>query len=204
MKYYVYALIDPRTNQPFYIGKGKGNRCTSHLKETYETTINHKKFNKIQSIRSCGVEPRIEILAYFIDENLAYEFEILMISTTQNLTNIQPGGKGGQGNMNWKRDNPSSKTKGQSYEQRYGEEKAKQMKQVRSEKLTGRQFSEQTRAQMSSSAQQRDHTYKCKIVNTPDGKFNSLHEAAVHYGISDSAMSQRLSSPKHPDFYREV
>lgn len=28
--YYVYCLVDPRNNQTFYIGKGKGNRIFAH------------------------------------------------------------------------------------------------------------------------------------------------------------------------------
>ena len=28
--YYVYCLVDPRNNQPFYIGKGKDNRVFAH------------------------------------------------------------------------------------------------------------------------------------------------------------------------------
>jgi len=31
LKYYVYALIDPRNNKPFYIGKGKDNRIYNHV-----------------------------------------------------------------------------------------------------------------------------------------------------------------------------
>jgi hypothetical protein len=30
-KHYVYQLVDPRTNKPFYIGEGKEQRAWSHL-----------------------------------------------------------------------------------------------------------------------------------------------------------------------------
>jgi hypothetical protein len=35
--YYVYELIDPRNNMPFYIGKGKGRRAKTHLWPKPET-----------------------------------------------------------------------------------------------------------------------------------------------------------------------
>lgn len=31
LKYYVYLLIDPDTNEPFYVGKGKDDRVFSHI-----------------------------------------------------------------------------------------------------------------------------------------------------------------------------
>jgi hypothetical protein len=31
LKFYVYALIDPRTDRVFYIGKGKGSRIYAHV-----------------------------------------------------------------------------------------------------------------------------------------------------------------------------
>ena len=36
LAYYVYALIDPRDNRIFYIGKGKGNRIFQHAKDALD------------------------------------------------------------------------------------------------------------------------------------------------------------------------
>lgn len=31
LKYYVYLLIDPVSEEPFYVGKGKDNRVFAHI-----------------------------------------------------------------------------------------------------------------------------------------------------------------------------
>lgn len=74
--YYVYELIDPRVNLPFYVGKGKGNRVYFHLSEKSRAkSDNRRKFNKIQKIRKEGYEPEIKIVQYFENENDAYNYE---------------------------------------------------------------------------------------------------------------------------------
>lgn len=75
--YYVYALVDPRTNLPFYIGKGKNNRYKSHFTITKRNKEeNPRKFNFILSLKKEGFEPKVKILVENIyDENLAYFIE---------------------------------------------------------------------------------------------------------------------------------
>lgn len=80
--YYVYELIDPRINLPFYVGKGKDKRVYFHLSEkTRAKSENPKKYDKIQKIRKEGYEPEIKIVQYFEDENDAYEYEEKLIRT---------------------------------------------------------------------------------------------------------------------------
>ena len=41
LQYYVYRLIDPRTGQTFYVGKGKGNRVFAHVNDALKIlTVN--------------------------------------------------------------------------------------------------------------------------------------------------------------------
>lgn len=78
MTYYIYELVDPRTGQPFYVGKGKwsNRRHMDHLRETFENNTNRFKFFKIQSIRNDGFEPDVRIVVNNIqDEAEAYQLE---------------------------------------------------------------------------------------------------------------------------------
>lgn len=113
--YYVYQLVDPRNNQPFYIGKGKGNRAKTHLWEISDE--NQYKANKIAAIREDGLEPKIEYIAENImDESLAYTIESTMIK--------KYGRKGYDENgilTNICIDNRPPNHKGKSYKEIYGD-----------------------------------------------------------------------------------
>lgn len=87
--YYVYIYSDPDTKIPFYIGKGKGNRCFNHLFLDNDS----EKVAKIQEILSQGKEPIIEILVHGVDEETALKVEAAAIDLIgiDNLTNIQKG-----------------------------------------------------------------------------------------------------------------
>lgn len=74
--FYVYMLLDPRkNNQPFYVGKGTGERYNDHLAESLESTSNIRKYHKIQQIIKSGYSVGVEIVKEFDDEKMAYEFE---------------------------------------------------------------------------------------------------------------------------------
>lgn len=78
--FYVYALCDPRRDdQVFYIGKGSGDRCYSHLKETYHTTLNRRKWCKIAAIKKAGLEVVIKLIESNLESQQAYELEAKLI-----------------------------------------------------------------------------------------------------------------------------
>jgi hypothetical protein len=89
--YYVYAYIDPKTELPFYIGKGHGNRAYSHLTESRANTKNLKKWNKIASLRKSGNEPHVTILEDNLTEDTAYLHEEELIQQ-YGRKGIDPGG----------------------------------------------------------------------------------------------------------------
>lgn len=117
--YYVYELIDPRHNVPFYVGKGKGRRAKTHLWETPETRNEHKE-NKIAAIRREGLEPQIRYVVENInDEELAYDIETALIK--------HYGRKGYDKDgilTNICEDSRPPNHRGKTYEQIYGVERA--------------------------------------------------------------------------------
>ena len=91
LKYYVYAYYDSKDNGlPFYISKGKGNRCFQHL---YSDSRSGPKVEKLKEIYLRDEYPTIEILRHGMTESEALIAEGLAIDLVgkDNLTNIQNG-----------------------------------------------------------------------------------------------------------------
>lgn len=87
--YYVYVYNDPRNNSPFYVGKGQGNRAFAHLVDKSESL----KTKRIEEIHAAKLTPKIEILAFGLDETTAFKVEAAAIDLIgfENLTNTQIG-----------------------------------------------------------------------------------------------------------------
>ncbi len=79
--YYVYLLMDPRYDSPFYVGKGKGNRAFQHFKEWKAGKIvNQEKFDRIGEIVGCGLTPLPVCVEDELLESQAFDLEFRLIS----------------------------------------------------------------------------------------------------------------------------
>lgn len=92
-EYYVYMLVDPRTDKPFYIGKGKGGRINEHEKEAEKGSF-HPKCIVIREIKAAKLNVVKEVVKKFHKESQAYKYEASLIKKIglENLTNLVPGG----------------------------------------------------------------------------------------------------------------
>lgn len=95
--YYVYALVDPRTNEVFYIGKGTDNRVFSHEIESEKSPKSEKsKLKKIREIESIGLAVKRVIINWGMTESEAFASEASLINlmnflSKDTLTNVVTG-----------------------------------------------------------------------------------------------------------------
>ena len=78
--YYVYYLVNPLTNVPFYVGKGKNRRCYQHLTDKLSYSRNKRLTGHIRNLRESGVEPIVIKIKEGMKEKDAFlleEVEIL-------------------------------------------------------------------------------------------------------------------------------
>lgn len=92
--FYVYALVDPRTQEIFYVGKGIGGRVLKHDERTRRGVMeNRQKVRRIQEIYKAGFKTAWRIL-YVTDQEpvaVAVEAETIRELTAYGLTNVCGG-----------------------------------------------------------------------------------------------------------------
>jgi len=138
--FYVYILLDPRYEglfkygedlefcfRPYYVGKGVGRRYLRHFHESeFKRTYNQHKNNITKKIMLEGYDP-IDFVVFFRDgmeESSALELEKEIISKI-GCTSLK---NGPLSNKTSGGESPGSFLRGLTWEQRYGEDKAKEMK----------------------------------------------------------------------------
>jgi len=85
--------MDPRNDEVFYVGKGKGNRPAQHVKAAIKG-IRTAKCARIRDILDARLQVRVIFVREFKTEKAAYAYERKHIDRIglENLTNMQPGG----------------------------------------------------------------------------------------------------------------
>jgi hypothetical protein len=101
--YYVYGLIDPDTQLPFYIGKGKDDRAYSHLKLMPDDHYNPRKRSHIERLLSENKNIEVRFFENDLTSREANDEEMRLIRHYGRinfdpggiLTNLTRGGEGG-------------------------------------------------------------------------------------------------------------
>lgn len=79
LDYYVYALINPIDNRPFYIGKGIGNRVFNHLNCAIKDNYSNLKLDTIREIINNRFKVQHLIIRHGLTEKEAFEIEASLI-----------------------------------------------------------------------------------------------------------------------------
>jgi hypothetical protein len=93
--FYVYVLIDPFSEEVFYVGKGKNRRIEQHTKYIHNGNSEDKlKNNRINQILEKGKEVKGRVIGRYETEQEAFVVESTLIKWVyglENLTNLVHG-----------------------------------------------------------------------------------------------------------------
>ena len=202
--YYVYELIDPRVNLPFYVGKGKGNRVYFHLSEQSRAkSDNFKKFDKIKKIRKEGCEPEVKIVKYFEEENDAYDYEEELIKK-YGKRDIDEGGI----LTNICESSRPPKLNGRTYQEIYGDKWEEQIqKRLKTKEERGnyggvRKHTEETKKKISEKVSGKNNpSYGVPCSEERKRKISERAKERFANGfVSPSAKTWMLISPQGEEF----
>lgn len=79
LKFYVYLLIDPENDEPFYVGKGQNDRVFAHINQDIKEGIENLKYHEIQRIGARNVKH--VIVRHGLSESAAFAVEASLIDT---------------------------------------------------------------------------------------------------------------------------
>ncbi|MNL09729.1 hypothetical protein D3C87_1305000 [compost metagenome] len=167
MSYYVYQLTDPRTNSPFYIGKGKGDRTQVHFLPSRKHE-NPRKWAKMVSIQNDGHEVLVErvredlteVEALDLEEELITRYGRLDLDDNGILTNRRKRGvERKEGWQSYKREPRKNKKPAWNKGLTKDDPRVAKYAENVSKAKTGVKFSDEHRANLAE-AQRRRHSNK--------------------------------------------
>lgn len=95
LRHYVYRLVDPRSEETFYVGMGTNNRVFDHVHAALQPTEDEDEFDLktelIRDIQNDGFSVTAIIHRHGLDRKMALEVEAALIDAYPELANIRAG-----------------------------------------------------------------------------------------------------------------
>ena len=186
MEYYVYAHLNPKTLNPFYIGKGKGNRfrVSSDRSIVWNNHANKYGFIPVKLVDGLSNESACEIEKQYISR---YGFK----KSGGLLVNLTSGGSGGNtfdpiNNTGWRKGIPLSNERKERLRQvRLG---TKLSPDVKVKVLAG------LKKALEASAISRTHKVRCLSTMK---EWDNRHRCCEELDISISTFKNRVAAKKN-------
>lgn len=176
-RFYVYSYTDPRTNLPFYIGKGTKNRNNLHWNNPFR--VDNKLFKcRLLELKVLGLSPIIKFEFKFINQTVALDEERKLIEKYGRI-DLDPNGilcnryLDGENKAVWMTletrklmsEKAKERYKDPNKRPRMGSKHTESTKQYWSKIRTGCKLSESHKASIS-----RTHVKSKGVIKTPNGE----------------------------------